>query len=226
MFHTGDMRSLLTLALAAVALLVAGASPAAAKIVELGESATPPVPSCPAKPCFAVSRTTGYQAKVGEQRGMYTVPENGRIVAWSIRLADPGARQTSFFEKQFGGAASAQITILRPGRKLYARTVASSPVQRLGDYFGETVQFPLERSLDVRKGWIVALTVPTWAPALSVGFGNDVSWRAASKADAKCTDLETQSPQGATNRLARYRCLFRTARLTYTATLITSPARR
>jgi len=219
------MRSLpVTLALAALALL-AGAAPAAARIVELGESATPPIPSCPEKPCFAVSRTTGYQVKAGEQRGMYTVPESGRIVAWSIRLADPGAKQTSFFEKQFGGAASAQITILRPGRKLYARTVASSPVERLGDYFGETVQFPLERSLDVRKGWIVALTVPTWAPALSVGFGNDVSWRAASKSKGKCTDLETQAPQGAADRLARYRCLFRTARLTYTATLITSPSR-
>lgn len=218
------MRFPLILALMALATL-AGASPAAARIVELGESATPPMPSCPAKPCFAASRTTGYQAKVGEQRGLYTVPESGRIVAWSITLADPGARQTSFFEKQFGGAASAQVTVLRPGRKLYARTVASSPVQRLTPYFGETVQFPLERSLDVEKGWIVALTVPTWAPALAVGFGNDVSWRAASKSSGKCTDLETQAPQGAADRLARYRCLFRTARLTYTATLITSPAR-
>lgn len=215
---------LLTLALAALALL-ACAGPAAARIVELGESATPPVPSCPAKPCFAASRTTGYQAKVGEQRGLFTVPAAGRIVAWSITLADPGDKQTTFFEKQFGGAASAQVTILRPGRKLYARTVASSPVQRLEPYFGETVQFPLERSLDVQKGWIVALTVPTWAPALSVGFGNDVSWRAASRTKGSCTDLETQSPQGTVDRLARYRCLFRTARLTYTATLITSPAR-
>jgi len=218
------MRACVTLILAALALL-AGAAPAAARIVELGESATPPVPSCPAKPCFAASRTTGYQAKVGEQRGLYTVPADGRIVAWSITLADPGAKQTSFFEKQFGGASRAQVTVLRPGRKLYARTVASSPVQRLEPYFGETVHFPLERSLDVRKGWIVALTVPTWAPALAVGFGNDVSWRAASRSKGKCTDLETQAPQGGPNRLARYRCLFRTARLTYTATLITSPRR-
>jgi len=216
------MRFLLLLAMTALVALAAPGT-AAAAISELGASATPPVPSCPARPCFAASRTTGYQAKVGDQRGLYVVPANGRIVAWSITLADPGARQTAFFERQFGGAASARLTILRPGRKLYARTIASSPVRRLESYFGETVQFPLERSLGVRKGWVVALTVPTWAPALAVGFGNDVSWRAASRSSGRCTDLETQVPQATGGRIARYRCLFRTARLTYTATLITDP---
>ncbi len=216
------MRLLLLFALATAGSL-AGALPAAAKVVELGASATPPVPSCPAKPCFAASRTTGYQAKAGDQRGIYAVPEDGRIVAWSISLADPGERQTSFFERQFGGAASAQITILRPGRKLYARTLASSPRQRLEPYFGQTVQFPLARSIAVRKGWVVALTVPTWAPALAVGLGNDHSWRAASRRGGACAELETQSPQTTDGTIARYRCLFRTARLTYTATLVTDP---
>lgn len=216
------MRFLLILALATLGPL-AGAGAAAAKIVELGASASPPVPSCPAKPCFAASRTTGYQVRAGEQRGMYVVPENGRIVAWSITLADPGERQTGFFERQFGGAASAQVTVLRPGRKLYARTLQSSPRQRLEPYFGQTVQFPLARSLPVRKGWVVALTVPTWAPALAVGFGNDHSWRAASRRGGNCTELETQSPQTSDGTIARYRCLFRTARLTYTATLVTDP---
>ncbi len=206
--------------------LGAAASPAAAKIVEVGQSGQPPVPSCPAKPCFAVSRTTGYQAKAGADRGLYTVPEDGRIVAWSITLSKPGEKQTEFFREQFGGAASAAITILRPGRKLYSRTVATGPVQRLEPYFGETVQFPLERSLAVKKGYIVALTVPTWAPALAVGFGNDHSWRAASRSKGSCADLETQVPQVRANTIARYRCLFRTARLAYTATLITTPPAR
>lgn len=216
------MRFPLLLALTAF-LALAAAAPAAATIVEIGQSATAAVPSCPTRPCFAASRTTGYQAKVGDQRGLYVVPENGRIVAWSITLADPGDRQTAFFQRRFGGVASAGLTILRPGRKLYARSIASSPMRQLEPYFGQTVQFPLERSLLVRKGWIVALTVPTWAPALAVGFGNDVSWRAASRTGGACTDLETQAPQGTAGRIARYRCLFRTARLTYTATLVTDP---
>jgi hypothetical protein len=199
------------------------AAPASAAIVELGQTAQPPAPSCPADPCFAAARTTGYQAKAGDQRGLYVVPQKGRIVAWSIALSDPGARRIAGFEKQFGGAASAGISVLRPGRKQYARTLKSSPVVRLEPFFGQTVQFPLERTLGVEKGWIVALTVPTWAPSLAVGFGNDHSWRAASRRDGDCKDLETQSPQKV-GSIARYRCLFRTARLTYTATLVTEPA--
>ena len=126
---------------------------------------TPPAPSCPAKPCFAVSRTTGYQAKAGEQRGLYTVPEDGRIVAWSITLSKPDDKQIAFFEKQFGGAAVGRDHRPAPGPQALradgrraARSSGSTP------YFGETVQFPLERSIEVEKGWIVALTVPTWAP--------------------------------------------------------------
>ncbi len=208
------------------ALLSAGAAPATAKIVEIGQAATPPLPSCPAKPCFAVSRTTGYQAKAGDQKGQYVVPEAGRIVAWSITLSRPDDKQIGFFEKQFGGPPAAGITVIRPGRRLYARAIAGSPVEPLAPFLGETVQFPLERSIAVEKGWIVALTVPTWAPALAVGFGNDHSWRAASRREGDCTDLATQSPQTTAGTIARYRCLFRTARLTYTATLITSPARK
>lgn len=196
--------------------------PASAAIVEIGQSATPLTPSCPTDPCFAAARTTGFQAKAGDQRGLYVVPQAGRIVAWSITLSNPGARRTAGFEKQFGGVASARISVLRPGRRQYARTVKSSPVKRLAPYFGTTVQFPLERSLGVEKGWIVALTVPTWAPSLAVGFGNDHSWRAASRRNGDCQDLETQSPQ-ADGSIARFRCLFRTARLTYTATLVTDP---
>ena len=211
------------LLLCLLAALGVAAAPAPAAIVEIGQSAKPPQPSCPTMPCFAVSRTTGYQAKAGAQRALYTVPQDGRIVAWSITLSDPGAKQVAFFREQFGGAASAGISVLRPGRKLYARTVATSPIERLEPYFGETVQFPLTRSIPVTKGNLVALTVPTWAPSLAVGFGNDHSWRAASRSGGDCSDLATQAPQTTPGRVARYRCLFRTAQLTYTATLITAP---
>jgi hypothetical protein len=221
----GHMNTRLPLILCCVlGLLGASAVPASAAIVEIGTSPVDPAPSCPAKPCFAVSRTTGYQAKAGEQRALYTVPQDGRIVAWTITLSNPDAEQREFFEEQFGGPASAGIAILRPGRKLYSRTVATSPVQRLQPFFGGKVQFPLETSLEVKKGWIVALTVPTWAPALAVAFGNDTSWRAASRKGGKCDDLETQVAQVRAGGIARYRCLFRTARLTYSATLVTAPA--
>jgi hypothetical protein len=88
-----------------VLLTVAGAAviaPASgnAAIIEVGKLATEHPPSCPSSPCLAVSRTTGYQAKVGTDRGLFVVPQDGKIVAWSITLGRPGPRQTRFFESR------------------------------------------------------------------------------------------------------------------------------
>jgi hypothetical protein len=208
--------------LASLVALVLSAAPAHAKIIELGKTAQEPTPSCPTKPCLAISRTTGYQAKAGSDKGLFLVPEDGKIVAWTISLGKPTAKQIEFFDENYGGAASAGITILRPGRKLYARVTSQSPVQRLVPYFGETVQFPLGRALNVKKGYLIGLTVPTWAPALAVGFGNDFSWRASRPQD-KCQAFAEQTAQTALGALTRFRCLYRTARLTYSVTLITNP---
>jgi hypothetical protein len=203
-------------------LTLAGATLAVARLTEVGETTEKGTPTCPARPCLAVSRTTGYQAKIGETKAPAVVPRDGRIVAWTITLGKPGTKQAAFFDAKLGGAASAGITVLRPGKKLYYRVVARSPVRHLKRYFGSTVQFPLAKSILVRKGWVVALTVPTWAPALAVGFGNDHSWR-ASRPRSKCDDTQTQTAQIKDHGLAQYFCLYRTARLTYSATLISTP---
>ena len=82
------------LAAACVAFACAAAPTAAsAKIVEVGQAPTEAVPTCPASPCLAVSRTTGYQAKVVDSREHYVIPAAGRIVAFSIRLGSPNKRQ-------------------------------------------------------------------------------------------------------------------------------------
>ena len=54
--------------LAAVALATLAPAPSEAKIIEIGPASAPSAPSCPSNPCQAVSRTTGYQAKVGARR--------------------------------------------------------------------------------------------------------------------------------------------------------------
>jgi hypothetical protein len=211
---------------AAVAAIGALALPSAAsaEIIEIGDLGTDVTPSCPSMPCLAVNRTTGYQAKVGTRRGLMKVPRNGRIVAWTIRLAKPGPRQIEFFNQQQGGESTAQLTILRTGTRLRARAIAQGEPQRLEPYFGTTVQFALERSIPVRKDQVIALTVPTWAPALAVNLGGDTSWRAA-RARGSCDDNRTPTSQTQANQLAQYYCLYRTARLTYSATLVTDPTR-
>jgi hypothetical protein len=209
-------------ALLVTGLLALPAAPAAARIIEIGKPATETPPSCPSNPCQAVSKTTGYQAKVGATRAIFAAPADGKIVAWTITLGKPGPKQIKFFDDNYGGPAKAGISILKPGSKLFGRVTGKSPLQSLQPWFGQTVQFPLGTALNVKKGYIVALTVPSWAPALSLGMGNDTSWR-ASRARGGCNDTDSQTAQLQLSSLARYACLYRTARLTYSATLITTP---
>ena len=110
---------------AAGALLVAlvCATPASARIIEIGADAAEATPTCPSSPCLAVSRTTGYQAKVVDSREAYIVPAAGRIVAWTISLGSPDQRQIDFFDGNYG-EASAGLTILRRGKRLYHRVMA------------------------------------------------------------------------------------------------------
>jgi hypothetical protein len=209
--------------IAAVGALLAAlvcAAPASARIIEIGATATPATPTCPSSPCLAVSRTTGYQAKVVDSRAAYVVPRNGKIVAWTISLGSPDQRQIEFFEDNYG-EASAGLTVLRRGKRLFHRVMGSSPVVNLQSYFGQTVQFPLDRSISVKRGQVVALTVPTWAPALTQLVEDGSSWR-ASRAKNRCNDTDSQTAQADTGDRTQYRCLYR-ARLTYSATLITDP---
>jgi hypothetical protein len=217
-FNGAMLKSTLT-AGAVAAFMLACAAPASAKIVEIGR--TDAAPACPDSPCLAVSRTTGYQVKVADERSVFTAPEDGKIVAWSVALGKPTAEQIAFFDKSLGGSASAQLTVIRPEKKLVSQVITQSPVQLLAPYFGQTVQFPLSRALNVKKGDVMALTVPTWAPALTQLLTDHSAWRASRPLD-KCNDTSTQTSQVTLQGKAEYRCLYK-ARLTYSATLITRP---
>lgn len=182
------------------------------------------VPSCPATPCLAVSRTTGFQVKVGSARNPLSASRSGTIVAWSITLGKPNATQIKFFDANEGGPSEAGIAILAPQRKpnLTYKLIAQSPLVKLQPYFGETAQFPLETTIPIKKGYVIALTVPSWAPALALGFGNDTSWR-ASRPKSGCTSTSSQTAQTTVGAAVQYFCLYQTARLTYSATLISTP---
>jgi hypothetical protein len=205
----------------AATLAVPGA--ASAKITEIGALPGGVRGGCPEN-CQAVSRTTGYQAKVGPDRALYQAPADGRIVAWTIALGKPGPKQTAFFTERLGGEAQAALVVLAPDKKLSRQVVAKAPLQTLTDYFGTIVQFPLERTLPVKKGQYIGLTVPSWAPALQIGLGSDTSWRASRPADS-CVAGPAQTALVGTRGSAKFACLFRTARLTYSATFIPTPTK-
>jgi hypothetical protein len=214
----------LALALALVLLAPAGSLATLAEVGVIPETTPPTTPSCPGTPCLAVSRTTGFQVKVGSTHNLLIAPREGRVVAWTIALGKPNATQIKFFNANEGGEATAGIAILRALRKpnLSYRLIAQSPLVKLEPYFGKTAQFPLTSTIPVKKGDIVALTVPSWAPALALGFPNTTSWR-ASRPKTQCTSTSAQTTQTTVGSIVQYACLYRTARLTYSATLISTP---
>jgi hypothetical protein len=212
--------------LGSLCLLLSLPSGSLATLAEVGviPATTPPTtPSCPSTPCLAVTRTTGFQVKVGTTRNLVTAPKAGSVVAWTITLGKPNATQVKFFNSNEGGTASAAIAILekQPRPNLTYKVIAQSPTVQLQGYFGKTAQFPLESTLKVKKGDIIALSVPTWAPALALGFTNETSWR-ASRPRSQCSSTSVQSVQSV-GAGVQYYCLYRQARLDYSATLISTP---
>jgi hypothetical protein len=218
--HHVVITNVVTTMLVLSAVLPAAAS---AKLAELGTLDDGARGSCP-DACQALTRTTGYQAKVGPLRNLYQAPANGRIVAWTLALGKPGPKQTAFFEERYGGTSQAAVVVLKPDKKLKRTVVVKAPLQTLTDYFGQTVQFPLAQALRIHQGEFVGLTVPTWAPLLQIGLGSDTSWR-SSRAAAGCLDVTTQFALLGGRTSAFFRCLYRTARLTYSATFIPDPKR-
>ena len=207
-------------------LSVVGAPVAAlAGLTQVGLVATEnAAPSCPGMPCLAVSRTTGYQARIGSAVHPFTVTHSGSIVAWTITLGSPSATQVTFFNQAEGGVPEAGIAVLKANTSpdLSYTLVASSPFVTLTPYLGQTAWFPLASSIPVTKGEVIGLSVPTWAPALSLGFGRDTSWR-ASRPKGGCSNTANQTTQTTVGGATQYYCLYETARLTYTATIISTP---
>ena len=224
-----DKRLLPLLALfGALALVAPGL--ASAKLIDLG--ALDPVlkPGCPGTPCYAISRTTGYQTRSGTKKSPMVVSRNGWIVAWTISLGKPTTKQIAFFDSKLGGEATAQLTVLSvtkkskktPKAKDGAVVSREGELVKLKPYFGRTVQIALQRSIWVKKGQIIALTVPTWAPALATGLDSTTAWN-ASRGKGQCEDTQGQTSQLAVKQFSDYYCKYTTARITYSAQIIPDP---
>jgi hypothetical protein len=212
--------------LAALVALSANATatptPPPSATVVLGQTAATPDPACPELPCQAVGSVTGFQVSNSQSRLPFRVPRAGTVKAWTLTLAQPTNKQRSFFNGFFGMPPEARLSILRrvsdtkpPRYNLRGQ----SQIHVLTPYLGRTVQFGA--SLRVENGDIVALTIPTWAPAFAQGLSTANAWL-ASRAPGKCanaTDVRQGDPQQTVGRRATYGCRYSTARLLYTATI-------
>jgi hypothetical protein len=217
------MRRLLLLISVIGTLAVLPSSASAANVVELGATNPTPAASCPDN-CQAIGRVSGYQVQQGQVRNPFRVKERGKIVAFTLTLGAPRQDQIDFFNGLFGGPPAVRLIVLREGTKRRHRVTGRSQLIPVQDYFGATSTFALERPLTVKKGYVVAISVPTWIPAFSVGLGNDEAWRSSRESD-KCDDVRQDAAQSERGSLKTYGCFYRTARLLYTATMVPDPKR-
>jgi hypothetical protein len=227
--------------LAALALAAKGSAqgPRAILLV-MGKTADTPPPT----ERQATGRVTGFQSISDGTVQPFKAPYAGKVISWSITLARvsrPNARHPNapndveFFSDLFGAPAQARIGVLREVRDSHPKRfklVRQSPIQDLRPYFGQTVHFALDHPLTVLEDQVVALTIPTWAPALAVGAANS-AWR-ASRLPGKCgetpdqarTELPAGHPQQRPKSEKTYACYYEGSRLLYTATMVKRPRRR
>lgn len=228
--------ALLLAALVAAAVAWPGsAGSAPPPTVLLGKTPGTPRPACPGtarRECQAVGSVTGFQAVVGREGQPYMAPFDGRLVAWSITLSRPNRKERAFFDDLFGSAPKARVSVLRRvkgSRPPVFKMVRQSPIQVLTPYLGHTPVFALTHPLAVLKGQVVALTIPTWAPALAIDLNGNNTWRGSRKAGTCSSsekDIEASNPQQRVGSRRQYGCYFSTSRVLYTATLVKKPLRR
>jgi hypothetical protein len=228
---------------ALVAVAAPGADSAPLRVVVLGQTAETPPASCPGKivnnveiePCRVEGHVSGFQAIAGGESRPYEAPFDGKIVAWSITLARPSTAETDtttdelgFFNDFLGQPSMARIGILKPVEDTKPpryKLVRQSPLKVLNPYFGTSPIFALERPLNVVKGQVVALTIPTWAPMFAFNVSADNTWR-GSRLPEHCSskdDIQNGHPQQGVGKIKTYGCYYSNARLLYTATLVKKP---
>ncbi len=221
-----------TLCLAAALAVAAAALPPR----EYGfEEEYRPRADCPRYPCRATGKVTGFQIQQLKQRDGDRVREyptrvrrrNGWLVAFSLTLGKPRRNQIAYFNDLWGKPASARVSILDPeppkrdrkNRRQRFRLHNQSEIVKLTPFFGKKVWFTLKRRIHVRRGQIVALTLPTWGPVLATNLRGKERWR-SSRSRRHCEDPVRPAARQTEGKLRDYRCVHATARLLFTALVI------
>ena len=220
--------ALLTTVLAAAgALFAPGAS---ARIIELGSQADDAPLNCPGtaeSQCVAAVKMTGYQGRAsGGPKNPYYIRRDGKLIAFTVRLAKPTADETKFFADRYGAESTARISVLRRGTtrktRLDHRLINQSDTFVLDRYLGSTPTFVFDRPIPVKKGNWIALTVPTWAPLLSTNLARTNWWR-SSRSKGSCDDFGLrQFAMEDLREVAEFGCTYNNARLLYTVTYVPS----
>lgn len=245
----GDMRRLFTLSVVAVAVSAAMfAGSAAAKVIELGATKTalvapPPCTSrslgngtCPGNTTpssytILLTRVTALATLSDGVSNPTRVSKAGRIVAFTVGLSSLDTNRSVRKQEiqnedlNYGGTTRVQVTVLRrvgARRHNKWKVMASSPAFHVQPYLGEVVQIPLNNTLPVKAGDVVALTSPTWAPILSLSENSKkFAYRQSRKANCPSPPNLSQA-QTSKGQTTAYGCNYPGTRAEYSATEVTS----
>jgi hypothetical protein len=228
---------------ATAAGIVVGAAtfPAAAlgATIELGVTSSPLVaPVCPpgvsSSQCTIIlTRVTALETLRDGVTYPTRVTQPGRITAFTVGLSALSSNKSTqksyihFLDATYGGTTRLGITVLRPGggKKTQWRwqVVAASPVYHVEPYLGSIVQIPLQTSIEVTPGDVIALTTPTWAPVLTIDVNNKkFAYRQSRRANCANPPSSNQA-QLTANVVASYGCDYPGTRVEYSATEVTYP---
>ncbi|MGE5617529.1 MAG: hypothetical protein ACM3UX_01180, partial [Candidatus Woesearchaeota archaeon] len=234
------MRSTSCLAVAAVtvgATLFTAAGATATQLggtVELGATKSPVVaPVCPpgvssSKCTIILTRVTALETIRDGTVYPTKVSQPGTITAFTVGLSQLSSSKSTqnsyihYLDGAYGGTARVALTVLAPGggKKTQWRwkVVAQSPIYHVQPYLGSVVRIPLDRSLPVARGNVVALTTPTWAPILSINLdAKKYAYRQSRQWNCNSPPASNQA-QLTLGRIVGYGCDYPGTRLEYSAT--------
>jgi hypothetical protein len=191
-----------------------------------------PKPDCPknaadpndTKGCQVIAEVTGFNVRLNGVHNPMRLRRSGYIVAFTVALAKPDTVQTDFFKTHFGSKPTARLSVVQSLHdQAKYKLVAQTQAFDLEPFLGSTPTIALRKPFRVHKDDIVALTVPTWLPAFAHNLDSEEIWR-SSHETADCSVPEpTAAPHEQIGTDKKYECVYRTARMLYTATFIGDP---
>jgi hypothetical protein len=202
--------------------------------VELGATRSPIVaPVCPpglssSKCTIILTRVTALETLRDGVAYPTKVRQAGRITAFTVGLSQLSSNKSTqntyvhYLDATYGGTTRVAITVLAPGggKKTQWRwkVVAQSPVYHVEPYLGSVVRIPLDTSLEVKPGEVVALTTPTWVPILTIDIdGKKFAYRQSRQYNCDSPPASTQA-QFTIGQNTSYGCDYPGTRLEYSAT--------
>jgi hypothetical protein len=225
---------------AAVLVALGAVAPAAAQAatIELGTTKSALVaPVCPpnvssAQCTIVLTRVTALETLRDGIAYPTKVTKAGRIVAFTVglsKLSNSKSTQKTyihFLDQTYGGTAQLAVTVLKPVGKhsdFRWQVIGTSNFFHVIPYLGSVVQLPLESSIEVKPGYVVALTTPTWAPVLSIDLQSKRFAYRQSRS-ANCNNPPSSSQAQVTPKTTgTYSCNYPGTRVEYTATEVTYP---